>query len=76
MRKKEHILTVLVILVFGIAAITAEYSKCRAQETDSKTFKKLKAKSINPETGFPTTLDSNLFRGKAKEAYQVAKGDP
>ncbi len=76
MRKKERIFMVLVILVFGLAVIAIEYSKCQAQETDSKTFKKLKAQSINPKTGLPRTLDPNLFKGKAKKAYQVAREIP
>jgi hypothetical protein len=76
MSKKERILMVLVIIVFGLAAITMQQSKCQAQETDSKAFKKLKEKSINPKTGLPRTLDPNLFRGKAKIAYEVAREIP
>jgi hypothetical protein len=76
MPKKERILTVLVIIVLGLAAITMEQSKCRAQETDSRGFKKLKEKSINPKTGLPRTLDPNLFRGKAKIAYETAREIP
>ena len=47
-----------------------------AQETNPKEFKLLKEKSIDPRTGFPRTLDPNLFRGKAKQAYQIAKEIP
>ncbi len=47
-----------------------------AQETDSKAFRLLKEKSIDPKTGLPKTLDPSLFRGKAKQAYQIAKEIP
>jgi hypothetical protein len=47
-----------------------------AQETDPEAFKLLKEKSIDPQTGLPKTLDPNLFRGKAKQAYQIAKEIP
>ncbi len=46
-----------------------ESQKNLAQETDPKAFKLLKEKSINPKTGLPETLDPNLFRGKARQAY-------
>ena len=31
---------------------------------------------MNPQTGLPKTLDPNIFEGKAKDAYQVAKEIP
>jgi len=43
-----------------------------SQVTDLKEFKILKEKSIDPKTGLPKTLDPELFKGKAKRAYQVA----
>ncbi len=46
------------------------------QETDPEAFKLLKEKSIDPKTGLPKTLDPDLFRGKAKQAYQIAKEIP
>ena len=55
---------------------TAEHPKALAQETDSKVFKLLKEKSIDPKTGLPKTLDPDLFRGKAGQAYQIAKEIP
>jgi hypothetical protein len=76
MWKKRRIFMVLVILVLGLAVIVAEYSRCRAQETDSKAFKRLKEESINSKTGLPTTLDPSLFKGKAKMAYEVARKIP
>ena len=47
-----------------------------AQVTDQKAFKLLKEKSINPKTGLPKTLDPDLFKGKTKKAYEVAKEIP
>ena len=64
------------IVVFGLTIVNGERSRCFAQETDPKAFKMLKEKSINPQTGLPKTLDPNLFKGKAKEAYQIAKEIP
>jgi hypothetical protein len=47
-----------------------------SQVTDRKEFKILKEESIDPKTGLPKTLDPNLFKGKAKRAYLVAKEIP
>lgn len=47
-----------------------------AEETDPKAFRHLKEKSIDPGTGLPRTLDPALFRGKARQAYQIAKEIP
>ena len=46
------------------------------QETDPEAFKVLKEKSLNPKTGLLKTLDPNLFKGKAKQAYQIAREIP
>ena len=67
---------IILILAFGLTWVTGERAKAFAQETDQKAFKALKEKMINPQTGLPKTLDPNLFRGKAKKAYQVAKEIP
>jgi hypothetical protein len=67
---------IILILAFSLTWITGECAKTFAQETDQKAFKALKEKMINPQTGLPKTLDPNLFRGKAKKAYQVAKEIP
>lgn len=64
------------ILLFGLTIANGERSKSFAQDTDAKAFKILKEKMINPETGLPKTLDPNLFKGKAKTAYEVAKEIP
>jgi len=66
----------IIILAFGLPWVTGQCTKAFAQETDPKAFKMLKEKSINPQTGLPKTLDPNLFKGKAKKAYQVAREIP
>jgi hypothetical protein len=53
-----------------------DHPKTLNQETDPNAFKILKEKSIDPKTGLPKTLDPNFFRGKAKQAYQIAKEIP
>ena len=70
--KMPHPVLIFFILAFGLTIVNGDYAKTFAQETNSKAFKILKEKSINPETGLPKTLDPNLFKGKAKQAYQVA----
>ena len=71
-------LSIAVLLIFtsGLAMANGEHSKTLTQETDPKAFKILKEKSIDPKTGLPKTLDPNLFKRKAKEAYQIAKEIP
>ena len=64
------------ILVVWFTIVNGERSKSFAQDTDAKAFKILKEKMINPQTGLPWTLDPNLFKGKAKQAYEVAKEIP
>ena len=66
----------LLALTFGLALAHGEHPNTLEQETDSKAFKNLKEKSIDPGTGLPRTLDPNLFKGKAKRAYQIAKEIP
>jgi hypothetical protein len=66
-----------VILAFcSLILFNGECDKAFAEETNPKTFKILKEKMINPETGLPKTLDPDLFKGKAKRAYQVAREIP
>jgi hypothetical protein len=67
---------ILLYLTSGLAMANGEHSKTLTQETDSKAFKILKEKSIDQKTGLPKTLDPNLFKRKAKEAYQIAKEIP
>jgi len=67
---------IIFILAFGLTWVTGECPKSFAQGTDPKAFKILKEKMMNPQTGLPKTLDPNIFEGKAKDAYQVAKEIP
>lgn len=67
---------IILILAFSLTWITGECAKAFAQETDQKAFKALKEKMTNPQTGLSRTLDPNLFKGKAKKAYQVAREIP
>jgi len=53
-----------------------EHPKAPGEETDPKAFKILKEKSFDPKTGLPGTLDPNLFKGRAKRAYQIAREIP
>jgi len=78
MAKAKFARSVLIffILVVGFTIVNGERSKSFAQDTDAKAFKLLKEKMINPQTGLPRTLDPNLFKGKAKQAYEVAKDIP
>jgi len=68
----------LMLLYFSLNLAMADggHPKTSAQVTDPKAFKLLKEKSIDPKTGFPKTLDPDLFKGKAKKAYQIAKEIP
>ncbi len=68
--KAVFLALLLLALSFGLALAQGE------QETNPKAFKSLKEKSIDPRTGLPRTLDPNLFKGKAKQAYQIAKEIP
>jgi len=77
-----HMLKILInILIFifltsAFAWADGEHPKNLKQETDPKAFKILKEKSIDPKTGLPKTLDPHHFKGKAKQAYQIAKDIP
>jgi hypothetical protein len=74
---KELIIILMCLTLFsGFAIANGGHPKTLTQETDPKAFKILKEKSIDPKTGLPKTLDPNLFKGKAKRAYQVAKEIP
>ncbi len=66
----------LLSLTSGLALAHGEHSNAPEQETDPRVFKSLKEKSIDPRTGLPRTLNPDLFKGKAKRAYQVAKEIP
>ncbi len=74
----RKILFLFILLNFssGMALANGEHPKTLKQETDPKAFKILKERSIDPQTGLPKTLDPHHFRGKAKQAYQIAKDIP
>ena len=74
--KRRHWVFILLLLFFFLTMITIESSKAIAQETNPDAFKIMKEKAIDPKTGLPKTLDPNLFKRKAKEAYQIAKEIP
>jgi hypothetical protein len=67
---------ILLHLTSGFVMAHEDHPKTLNQETDPNAFKILKEKSIDPKTGLPKTLDPNFFRGKAKQAYQIAKEIP
>ena len=72
------LLWIIVVLTFAssLALANGEHSQVAGQETDPEAFKVLKEKSLNPTTGLPKTLDPHLFKGKAKQAYQIAREIP
>ncbi len=71
-------LLTLMFLTFtsSLAMANGEHPKTMPGGPDPKEFKILKQKSIDPKTGLPKTLDPELFKGKAKRVYQVAKEIP
>jgi len=74
--KMHHSVFLLLLFALWVTMINIESSKVIAQETNPEAFKIIKEKAINPKTGLPETLDPSLFKGKAKEAYQIAKKIP
>jgi hypothetical protein len=72
------VLFLFIFLTFssGMALANGEHPKNPKQETDPKAFKILKERSIDPKTGLPKTLDQHHFKGKARQAYQIAKEIP
>jgi hypothetical protein len=67
---------IFVSLTSSLAMVHGEQPKAPGEETDAKAFKILKEKSIDPKTGSPRTLDPNIFKGRAKRAYQIAREIP
>ena len=65
---------VIILLFFGFFSGTALAGE--REETDAKKFKALKQQSTDPKTGLPRTLDPGLFKGKSKQAYQIAREIP
>jgi hypothetical protein len=68
----------IAVLTFtsSLALAHGEHSEVAGQETDPKAFKTLKERLTDPATGLPKTLDPSLFKGKAKQAYQIAREIP
>jgi hypothetical protein len=74
--KMYHSVFILLLFALCLTMINIQSSKAIAQEANPEAFKIMEEKAINPKTGLPKTLDPNLFKGKAKEAYQIAKEIP
>lgn len=72
------LLWMIAVLTFAssLALAHGEDSEVAGQETDPKAFKALKERVTDPETGLPKTLNPGLFKGKAKQAYQIAREIP
>ena len=72
------LLWMIAVLTFAssLALAHGEDSEVAGQETDPKAFKELKERVTDPETGLPKTLDPSLFKGKAKQTYQIAREIP
>jgi hypothetical protein len=72
------LLWIIALLTFAssLALTHGEHSEVVGQETDPEGFKVLKEKSLNLKTGLPRTLDPNLFKGKAQQAYRIAREIP
>jgi hypothetical protein len=76
MLKCFTVLLILLSITSGFVIAHEDHPKTLSQETDPEAFKILKEKSIDPKTGFPKTLEPNLFKGKTKQAYQIAREIP
>ncbi len=76
MIKKILFLFIFLTLSSSLALANGEHPKKLTQETDPKAFKIMKERAIDPKTGLPKTLDPHHFRGKARQAYQIAKEIP
>jgi len=72
------VLNIMIFFTFTSfsALANGDHPKALKQETDPKAFKVLKEKVLDPNTGLPKTLAPNHFKGKAKQAYQIAKDIP
>lgn len=76
MVRKILFLSIFMIFSSGMALGNGEHAKTLKQETEPKALKILKEKSLDPKTGLPKTLDPHHFRGKARQADQIAKEIP
>ena len=76
-KKAPCLILLFPILAIGFLLIHGGCAKRISQETDdTKAFKILKAKMIDPKTGLPKTLDPNLIQGEDREGYLIAKEIP
>jgi hypothetical protein len=76
MFKKVISILIFVFLTSSLVMAHDDHPKTLKEETDAKAFKILKEKLIDPKMGLPKSLDPNLFKGKAKRAYQIAREIP
>jgi hypothetical protein len=76
MTQKAINILIFITLTSSLVMANGEHPKAMEEVTDPKEFKILKERLTDPKTGLPKTLDPNLFKGKAKRAYQVAKEIP
>jgi hypothetical protein len=72
------LLWIIAVLTFASSLALAHggHSEVAGQETDPKAFKALKESLTDPATALPKTLGPSLFKGKAKQAYQIAREIP
>jgi len=77
-RVLKIVLNIMIFFIFTSLSALAngDHHEALKQETDPKAFKVLKEKALDPNTGLPKTLAPNHFKGKAKQAYQIAKDIP
>ena len=75
-QKGVHSLLTILVLSIGLILVNGDGAKTLADETDSKAFKALKEKMMDPKTGLPKTLDPSAIKGKDREGYQIAKEIP
>ncbi len=76
-RKTLYLIASFPILAIGFLLINGGCAKGIPQETDdTKAFRVLKTKMIDPRTGLPKTLDPNLIPGEDRKGYLIAKEIP
>ncbi len=76
MFKNYLLILVFIGIVPGLIMADEKHPGGISAEQDSKAFKALKDKLINPQTGLPRALDPDLFKGKARQAYRIAREIP
>jgi hypothetical protein len=66
------LLPMCIVVILSVSMAVGQVSN----GTDDKAPKALKEGSVDLKTDLPQTLDPDLFKGKAKAAYTVAKEIP